>query len=228
MLPTDSIEHLKQDYTDKYVEVDANRPELARFRDYVGQVKTVNMNGRALVQFQDYNLSTGWFDIDLGFLKVVDKPTETAKPEKKHVAPAKKAETEAKEKPATPPKAAPAAGKLSVAEMLAAARGGAATKPASPPAAKAATPKAAAPAAKGDAKKMSTADILAKARGEAAPAAKAPAEEKPAPEPVAEKPAAAPEPKVAAPAAKAAGGKIDKKTMSIDQMVAYCREYDAK
>lgn len=41
------IEQLKQKYTDKYVQVDAQRPELARFRDVVGQVKTVNMSGRA-------------------------------------------------------------------------------------------------------------------------------------------------------------------------------------
>ena len=36
------------DYTDKYVMVDASRPELARFKDIVGQVKTVNMSGKRL------------------------------------------------------------------------------------------------------------------------------------------------------------------------------------
>ena len=43
------IENKKRQYTDKYVMVDASRPELARFKDAVGQVKTVNMSGRALV-----------------------------------------------------------------------------------------------------------------------------------------------------------------------------------
>ena len=34
------IEKLKRQYTDKYVVVDATRPELARFRDTTGVVKT--------------------------------------------------------------------------------------------------------------------------------------------------------------------------------------------
>ena len=47
----EQIEKLKRDYTDKFVEVDASRPELARFKNITGQVKTVNMSGRALVEF---------------------------------------------------------------------------------------------------------------------------------------------------------------------------------
>src|SRR3954468_12686081 len=35
----DKIEQMKRDFTDKYVQVDATRPELARFRDVVGRVK---------------------------------------------------------------------------------------------------------------------------------------------------------------------------------------------
>src|ERR1700704_2260238 len=73
------IEQLKQKYTDKYVVVDAQRPELARFRDVVGQVKTVNMSGRALVEFDDYHVNIGWYDIDPSFLKVVDKPAPQPK-----------------------------------------------------------------------------------------------------------------------------------------------------
>ena len=42
----EQIEQMKRDYTDKYVVVDGTRPELARFRDVVGRVKTVNMSGR--------------------------------------------------------------------------------------------------------------------------------------------------------------------------------------
>ena len=74
-----SIDQLKQEWTDKYVVVDGERPELARFRDVVGGVKTVNMSGRALVEFDDYHLNIGWYDIDLEFLKVVDKPPPKAR-----------------------------------------------------------------------------------------------------------------------------------------------------
>ena len=80
------IEKVKQQYTDKYVQVDGDRAELARFKDLVGQVKTVNMSGRALVEFLDYHLNIGWFDIDLDYLKVVDKPAPKPKEEKKPAA----------------------------------------------------------------------------------------------------------------------------------------------
>lgn len=232
----EQIEDLKQKYTDKYVMVHGDRPELARFRDHVGQVKTVNMSGRALVQFADYHLNIGWYDIGLDYLKVVDKSEIAAKQpaEKKHAAPAKKPASAAEPKPAAPAKAA---GKPSVADILAAARSGAAKPAASPPAPKKeAAPKAAEAApAKVDPKKMSTADILAMARGgkSAAPAAKAPPEEPalnaPAEEPVATP--AEPEPvaeATPAPAVKTSSGPIDKSAMSIEQMVAYCHEHDAE
>src|SRR5215475_9515810 len=76
----DHIEKLKQQYTDKYVVVDESRPELQRFRGLTGAVKTVNMSGRALVEFDGYN-NIGWYDIDPLFLKVVDAPLP--KPEAK-------------------------------------------------------------------------------------------------------------------------------------------------
>src|SRR3954470_16250983 len=131
----DQIEQMKSQYTDKYVVVDGKQPELARFRDLVGRVKTVNMNGRALVEFDDYHLNVGWFDIAPEYLKVVDKPPPKApKVEAKKAAP--KAAPAAK-KPAAAPAAAPAGaaantGKPSVADILAAARAG---KAASAPAA---------------------------------------------------------------------------------------------
>ena len=66
------------------------------------------------------------------------------------------------------------------------------------------------------------ADILAAARAGAKPAAAAtPAEpkaEKPKPAPAAPKPAASAGGKV---------GRVDKSTMTVDQMIAYCREHDA-
>src|SRR6185436_7920039 len=109
---------------------------LRRFHGLTGTVKTVNMSGRALVQFDGYN-NIGWFDIDPVFLKVIDQPLP--KPEEK--APKKEAKAApAKAAPAKP--AAPAAGGgKSVADILAAARGGA------KPAAKAEAPAAEAPKA---------------------------------------------------------------------------------
>lgn len=69
----EQIEQLKRQYTDKYVVVDQQRPELRRFRGLTGQIKTVNMTGRALVQF-DGNNNIGWYDINLEFLTVVAAP----------------------------------------------------------------------------------------------------------------------------------------------------------
>jgi len=60
----EQIEKLKRDYTDKYVAVDASRPELKRFAGNVGVVRTVNMSGRALVEFPGYHKNIGWYDID--------------------------------------------------------------------------------------------------------------------------------------------------------------------
>ena len=71
------VDKLKQEYTDKFVEVDTERPELARFKGHVGQVKTVNHSGRALVEFHEYHLNIGWYDIEVDYLKVVDPPQPT-------------------------------------------------------------------------------------------------------------------------------------------------------
>jgi hypothetical protein len=229
------IEKMKRDFTDKYVVVDAARPELARFRDVVGRVKTVNMSGRALVEFDDYHLNIGWYDIAPEFLKVVDKP-----PPKERKVEAKKPSAKTGETASAAGKKAPVApttkgGKPSVAEMLAAARSGGAVKsgePASavgkakpaPAADKPATPKT-------DRSMMSVADMLAAARaggsaGSAPAGESASAAVKSEPAPAQEK--VPPAPKVAkAPAAKSSE-KIDKSKMSIDDMVAWCRQHDAK
>lgn len=199
---TESVEALKRQYTDKYVIVDPRRPELARFEHYVGQVKTVNMSGRALVEFIDYHLNIGWFDIDLSALQVVDKPTE----ESKAKAEAKRAAAPAAAKPA----AAAVAGekKLSPLEMARMQDKGKAAG-------------GAAPAAKPAGAKASTADILAAARGGAKPAAAAPAAAAPQAETPKAPPTAAPKP--------AAGGivRVDKSTMSVADMIAYCQAHDA-
>jgi hypothetical protein len=241
----ENIDRLQKQYTDKYVLVDETRPELRRFRGLTGTVKTVNLSGRALVQFDGHN-NIGWFDIDPVFLKVIDQPLP--KPEekpKKEAKPAAKAEKAvpakgAPEKAAAKPAAGPAAtGKSSVADILAAARGGA------KPAAKAeAAPAAAAPkvptAAKAavDPKKMSMADILAAARGgaKAAPvaeAATAPMEKKSTAElmeAARTKPAGAGVPPLGGPKKPPEGGtpapapaKVDPAKMSVADILAAAR-----
>jgi len=80
MLP-EQVEQLKRQYTGQYVIVDALRPELARFHNMVGQIKTINMSGRALVEFDGDN-NRGWYDIAPNCLKVVDKPPPKADKEK--------------------------------------------------------------------------------------------------------------------------------------------------
>ena len=70
---SERIEKLRDEYTGEYVTVDAERPDLARFTGATGQVKTINMSGRALVEFNEGN-NRGWYDVELDYLKVVDKP----------------------------------------------------------------------------------------------------------------------------------------------------------
>ena len=197
----DVIERLKAEWTDRYVVVDSPAPELARFARTTGLVKTVNMNGRCLVEFDQFN-NVGWYDIDPAALKIVPKPLpKPAEPKEKTAKPAAK-ETA---KPAAAKPAAAGAKKPSTADILAAARakGGAA------PAAK--------PAAGG---KLSTAEILARARGAAAPAA-------PAAEPVAAEEAPAEQSAAPVPSkpAKAAPGSLPTTTA---EKIAWCRQHDAK
>src|SRR5881275_3508788 len=116
------IDKLKQQYTDKYVVVDDARPELQRFRGLTGAVKTVNMSGKALVEFDGYN-NIGWYDIDPAFLRVVPAPAPKPAESTKDKAAAPKAES---------PKA-PAAGAKPIGEKKApapAAKAAAPTKPA--------------------------------------------------------------------------------------------------
>ena len=177
------IEKLKRDYTDKYVVVDGSRPELARFQGSAGRVQTVNMNGKALVEFPEH-ANIGWYDIDVDFLKVVDRPVpkteekKTAAPKKKPVAKAADAATQGKklsplelarmQGAAGATKDAPEKkakggdkpkGKMSTGDVLAAARGTAAVKEAS-------AEKASQTAPAKDPAQMSVADKIAMLRGE--------------------------------------------------------------
>ena len=52
-------ETLKREWTDQYVMVNPEQPELKRFAGIVGRVITVNYNNKALIDFQD----GGWYDI---------------------------------------------------------------------------------------------------------------------------------------------------------------------
>jgi len=52
-------EALKREWTDQYVTVNPDRPELKRFAGLIGRVVTVNFNNKALIDFQD----GGWYDI---------------------------------------------------------------------------------------------------------------------------------------------------------------------
>ena len=114
----DVIERLKSDWTDKFVVIDSAAPELARFANATGVVRTVNMNGRCLVEFDQFN-NVGWYDIDPSALKIVSEPRP--KPVEKEAAkPAAAAKAPAAAKPAKPAASAkPAAGRPSTADILA-------------------------------------------------------------------------------------------------------------
>lgn len=192
----ETVERLKRDFTDKWVTVDAGTPELKRFVGLSGRVKTVNMNGRALVQF-DNPVDISWYDIDLSYLKVIDAPAPK-KTAEKHAEPAAK-------KPAAPVPAATAAGpaapgapKKSPIEIMreaaaakaAAAAGGGAAAPA---------PAADKPLSKIEQARLQGAQKAKPTEAAAAPAPAAPvAAAEPAPTPAAAPP---PAPAPAAPAA---------------------------
>ena len=230
------IENLKRIYTDQLVIVDDNRTELGRFQGLTGTVKTVNMSGRALVEFDGYN-NIGWYDIDVDFLKLVDEPVHETETVSTHVPPAESTKpaaevpaettTPAAEAPAEKPAPAKAdTGNMSVADMLASARASAAGEEA---------PAAEAPAAV-DAENMSVADMLAAARasaaGEETPTAEAPATEAPAEEQAAEEPQEAAaedtpaEEPATAPAGDTGNAQALKETDDVDGMLDYCRKVD--
>ena len=69
-----TIEHLKQEWTRRRIVVTGASPTLQRFKGRAGTVMTVNMNGRALVQF-DGGVDVSWYDLDVEDLKIVGDPT---------------------------------------------------------------------------------------------------------------------------------------------------------
>jgi hypothetical protein len=213
----DRIEKLKTEWTDKYVVINSSAPELSRFASTTGTVKTVNMNGRCLVEFDQFN-NTGWYDIDPSALKIVPKPLPKPVVEKAKPAATSKPAAAAKPVAAKPAAGKPGAAKPSTADILAAARGKAGSAAAATPAA------SPAPAPTAAAKpKLSTADVLAAARGAKVAAASPAKEAEPASEPEADEPPAAVAP--AAKAAKPAAGPLPTTTA---EKIAWCRAHDAK
>jgi hypothetical protein len=166
-----SAEQLKKEWTDKYVVVDEKTPELKRFSGLTGTVKTINMNGRALVEF-DGAVDIGWYDIDPSFLKIVSEPLKKKAPEK-HEKPASAA---AAPKAAAAAEAAKPAGEKKLSPLELARQQGAAAK------------------AAGDAAKKPSPLDQARAQGaakaEAAPAATVETAAAPAAKPAAAKAAA--------------------------------------
>ena len=151
------IENLQQEYTDKYVVVNEELPELQRFHGMTGVVRTVNMNGRALVEFDGDN-NIGWYDIDIDFLRVIDEPLPEEIPAEEPAV--EKIEEKEDKAPSDLKKARDEKGdgEMSVDEILAAAKNDTESKPVAGVADK--------PAA-ADASAMSVDDMLAAARGEA-------------------------------------------------------------
>lgn len=182
-------ERLKELLTDKYVVVDSDVPELKRFQNWTGQVRTVNMSCRALVEF-DGPADIGWYDIDPDYLKIVDAPIKKVEPP---IAKPVPAETPAVPKEVTAAEVLPApkpasAGKspldLIRAQQAAKAKPAVATAPpASDPPSPAPTPEAVAP-------KLSPLELIRKQQAaKAAKTSTAPAtvpDVVPPPQPVAE------------------------------------------
>ena len=70
-------EALKREWTDQYVEINPEVPELRRFQGLVGRVVTVNYNNKAVIDFQD----GGWYDIAASeeYLRKLDPAAAKAK-----------------------------------------------------------------------------------------------------------------------------------------------------
>ena len=71
----DSIERLRREWTDQFVRVKPDRPELKRFANAVGRVITVNCSGKALIDFAD----GAWYDITASTEFLTPVPAEEAK-----------------------------------------------------------------------------------------------------------------------------------------------------
>jgi hypothetical protein len=195
----DVIERLKAEWTDKYVVIDSPAPELSRFAKTTGTVRAVNMNGRCLVEFDQFN-NIAWYDIDPSHLKVVTEPLP--KPEKQAKAKASPAAKTSSSKASSPQK-------KSTADILAAARGGGLKSAAKPSG------------------KLSTADILAKARGAKTPPPPAVADPTPD-ESALEETIAADETPEQDESPQAKESPVGELPTTTAEKIAWCRQHDAQ
>ena len=69
-------ERLKAEWTGRRVRVRGGIPSLARFAGLTGVVRTVNMNGRPIVEFEDTPDVT-WYDLEFAGLEVVEQGDAT-------------------------------------------------------------------------------------------------------------------------------------------------------
>ena len=220
------IEKLKQEFTDKFVVVDEGRPELRRFNGLTGTVKTVNMNGRALVEFDGHE-NIGWYDIEIDYLKVIDQPlAKKDKPREKPVVPKTSGAKSASQKPSALEQARAAdgvkkkSGAMSVDDVLAAARSqkSGAAAAAEPPVEKTTS-------TANDPKSMSVAEVLAAARGEQDSGAPAASTSDPTDVAAIMEAARKPKAKAASSATSSApkASEKDPKTMSVAEVLAAAR-----
>ncbi len=195
----DVIERLKAEWTDKYVVIDSPAPELSRFAKTTGTVRAVNMNGRCLVEFDQFN-NIAWYDIDPSHLRVVTEPLP--KPEKQAKAKAAPAAKTSSSKASSPQK-------KSTADILAAARGGGLKSAAKPSG------------------KLSTADILAKARGAKTPPPPAVADPTPD-ESALEETIASDETPEQDESPQAKESPVSELPTTTAEKIAWCRQHDAQ
>jgi len=210
-----AVEQLKAQYTDKLVEVDPSVPELRRFKGLVGTVKTVNMNGRLLIQF-DHPVDIGWYDIDPAYLRIVEgkaRKTATAKPTEKvpespspsaaKVSPAAKSEPAKAVPSSSPATAAAASASKPLSKLEQARQQGAAGKSVVTPPAASTVPATPATVAQEGGRPLSKLE-LARMQGAAGSAKAPPAATPPAPSAPS---APAAQPATVKPSAPASGGK---------------------
>ncbi len=77
MLPQ-QFEELNRRYRGRSAVVDPGQPGSGPWAGLAGQIKAINYNGLALVQFAGPD--QGWHDIDLGRLQIVDRADSASPP----------------------------------------------------------------------------------------------------------------------------------------------------
>ena len=123
-----TIERLKQEWTGRRVVASGSNATLSRFAGRTGLVKTVNMNGRALVQFEG-TVDISWYDLELDDLQIVAAPVPTGQATPVSSSPGPAPGASAKSAPAATPAAAPVETDRPLSKLELARRQGAAKRP---------------------------------------------------------------------------------------------------